>query len=464
MNRSNFKRGLLVFSSAVALSVAASGPAAAVELKEAIQVAIDSNPQINQAIQNKEAIEFERKQAQGLYLPRAVLDASAGVRKLENPSRRLLGLDDDRLNPVEVGLTIEQVLFDSGSRRSELQRQASRTDGAATRVVERAEFIALETTREYLNYMLQQRITAAAQDNVAFHQKMVADLGEGVSQGSISVADRQQAEERLQAARARTTESREDLINAMIAFSTRTGLPLDSVSMPPDLAAPGSLSEAIGYARENNPRVKIAMADIDAAHALVRKAKSEHGPRLSLEGRARYGEDVDGFSGGTTDLQARIVARWTLFDGSITTNAVQEQVRRASEERYRLHQVTREVEEDVRTAWNRRVQQGLLLGELEQQTRVSADLLGSYSEQFRVGRRSLLDVLDSQNTRYNSQILQETARFAEIFARYKLLASTGQLLDALGVQRPRAATVDSRNRFKVERTPPAELMERRHVE
>jgi hypothetical protein len=43
--------------------------------------------------------------------------------------------------------------------------------------------------------------------------------------------------------------------------------------------------------------------------------------------------------------------------------------------------------------------------------RVADDLLLSYREQFNIGRRSLLDVLDAQNTRYNVQAQAETARW-----------------------------------------------------
>jgi adhesin transport system outer membrane protein len=157
------------------------------------------------------------------------------------------------------------------------------------------------------------------------------------------------------------------------------------------------------------------------------------------------------------------VLRWNLYSGGINTANVQEQVRRASEERYKLHQVTRQAEEDVRTAWNRHEQQAALSQELEAQSRATEQLLGSYSEQFKVGRRSLLDLLDTQNTRYNTTALLETARFAEIFSRYKVLAATGQLLDTLGIQRPRDAQADARARFKVPQTPPAEVMPRRHA-
>ena len=356
------------------------------------------------------------------------------------------------------------MLFDSGARRSELVRQAARSDGAALRVEERSEFIALEVVRYYLNYLLQERLLAVSEDNVAFHENLVGALREGVNGGSISVADQQQAEERAQAARARRAEAREDRMEAAIAFMTLTGLSIDTVRMPAPVTAavPRSLDDAIALARTEHPRVQAEMADLDAAHALIGAAKADLGPRISIEGRGRWGSDIDGFEGDTTDLLARVVLRWTIFDGFINSNKVQEQVRRASEQRYRVHEVQRTAEQDLRSAWNRRESQTAVLGELQRQGQVSDSLIGSYREQFNVGRRSLLDLLDAQNTRSNVQGQVETARFAQLFAEYKILAATNQLLKTLNVSLPKDADAASRTRFTVPETPPAELDARRH--
>ena len=451
---------------ALLLSTASFGVAHALDLKEAIQVAVQTNPQISEATQDEQAIEFERKQAQGQYLPRVNLEASAGARRLENPSRSALGLDKHTLYPSEVDLTIQQSVYDFGTRRAELERQAARTDGAAKRVLERSEFIALETAREYINYLLQQRIVAQAQTNIAYHQKMTDDLGSGVDKGAITIADKQQAQERLEAARVRLNQAQEDLQAAAIAFQTRTVLTLDSATAPPDFSAntPKTDDEAIGEARSNNPRVKIAMADIDAAEAMIKGAKANMAPNISLEGTGRYGSDMDGFEGHTNDISGRVVFRWTLYAGGINAANVQEQIRRASQQRYALHQVVREVEDDARSSWNRMNSQKSLLASLDQQTKVSNDLIGSYTEQFRVGRRSLLDLLDAQNTEYGAAVADETARYATLFAQYRVLAATGHLLDAFGVERPAAAKTEARQQFGVPATPPAELQPRHHVD
>ena len=231
---------------------------------------------------NKEAIEFEREQAQGLYLPRVDIEASAGIRRLENPTRRTLGIEEDELYPLEAGITAEQTVIDFGRRHGELMRQAARTDGAALRVAERSENTALLVSRQYLDILLQQRIVAAAEDNVTFHRNLVGDLGQGVQQGSISIADQQQAQERLQAAIVRKTEAEESLVNAQIQLQTLTGLSIGGAAMPQSLRAAVSptLGEAVAEARQNNPKVKEAAADVDAAHGMVEKANGDLYPTV----------------------------------------------------------------------------------------------------------------------------------------------------------------------------------------
>jgi len=464
--------------------ILATTPAAAIELKDAVQAALNTNPEIRQAVANKSATQYERKQAEGVWLPRISVEASAGVRQLKNPTRRSIGIADQTLYPLEASVTADQLLIDMGGRQAEIRRQASRTDAAAARIEERSEFVALNVARAYIDYLLQQRLVAIADDNATFHQKLAGDLREGVAKGSISIADQQQAEERLQSARARLTEAREDLDTAGIQFQTLAGIPVDSVSMPPDLSqfVPASLQDAEVAARANNPRVQESVADLQTAREVTRAARSEMGPRVNLEATARIGDDIDGFRGRTTDLQgrvvmrwlvfnggtnihnvreqqARVVMRWLVFNGGTNIHNVREQQARADEAHARVFEQTRRAEEDARSAWSRLTNQSRLVSELETQSRVADDLLLSYREQFNVGRRSLLDVLDAQNTRQNVQAQAETARLAKLYAQYRLLASTNRLIEALGVSMPSEAWSDERSRFRVNPIPASDLQE-----
>ncbi|MEO5773017.1 MAG: TolC family protein [Sphingomicrobium sp.] len=454
----NIKHWTVIIPASLLLSAV---PAQAIDLRQAVQSALSTNPEIRQAVSNTQATREERRQGEGLYYPRVSVEGSAGVRSLRNPTRRSIGIADERLWPLEGELVVDQLVYNSGAREAEIRRQAARTDAAASRIEERSQYVALNVARSYIDYMLQQRLVAIAQDNATFHERLAGDLREGVSKGSISIADQQQAEERLQSARARVTEAREDIETAEINFRTLTGLPIDSVSMPPDLSQflPATLTDAESLARQDNPRVQEALADLSAAREEVRGAKADIGPSFNIEGRARAGHDIDGFAGRTTDLMARGIVRWTIFNGGIREANVREQQRRADEVHGRVFERTRAAEEDARAAWSRLQNQSRLTGELEQQGRISDDLLLSYREQFNVGRRSLLDVLDAQNTRYNVQAQTETARLARLYAQYRLLAATNRLIEALGVQMPAAAYSNERAHYRVNPIPPADLNE-----
>ncbi|WP_338465536.1 TolC family protein [Novosphingobium sp. ZN18A2] len=443
-------------TSAIAQS---AGP---VSMKDAIVTAVNSNPEIAQAQYNKEAIQFERKQAQGLYAPRVDVETSAGWRNLDNATRRSLGIAGQNLYPVSAEARAEWVALDFGRRHGELLRQAARVDGASLRVVERSEFIALQVARQYLDVLLQQRVVAASQDNVSFHRSLVSDLGEGVRQGSISVADQQQAEERLQAALVRQSEAEQSLTEAKIKLRRLTGLDIDQVVMPPTLAdgLPGTLSEAVGLARTQNPLVREAEADVDSANAHADSVRGDGFPKIGVDLSGRIGDDIDGFKGTTRDVQARVFMRWNIFDGGINRANYQEMVRRASQARYHLYQVAREAEEDVQVAWTSLKTHGRVTQQLQSQSRVSDDLLLSYRSQFNVGRRSLLDVLDAQNTRYSVQVRLETSRFSEVFARYQVLAATNRLLTALDVAPGAGAGANERGRFNYGPPRPAETQYR----
>ncbi|PWE18604.1 hypothetical protein DDZ18_03090 [Marinicauda salina] len=435
-----FRLTACITASAAALLGAASAQEP-VNLPTAVEIALNSNPEIHQAIQNREAIAFEENQARGLYRPRVLFEASAGYRELDNPSRDAAGLGDQTLEPLEASLFAEQVLFDGYGRRGELERQAARVDGAAARVLERSEFIALEVAREYINYGLQTRLVELAQENVDFHRQTVERLEEGVAGRTISETDLRQAQERLSAARRRLTEAQRDRVSADITFRRLVGMPVVGYEEPSAYmnVLPSDLDAAIGGARRGNPEIGIAQADISAAEGVLKTARSEYYPTISIEGRARAGQDLDAFEGDTTDFQIRAVMRWTLYNGGINQASAQENLRRVSEERFRLHQVSREIEEEVRLSWDRLEREEELLEVLREQADFSNEVVDGYLSQFDAGQRSLLDLLDAQNTRINVLEALATSRHAHLFAQYRMLASMGDLVETMGLSAPDAA-------------------------
>lgn len=434
----------------------------ALSLYEAVSIAVDSNPEIGEAIARREAIEFELRQGRGLYLPSVDVEGKTGFENRDNRTTRANNDDDHVFFRNEATLSVTQMLFDGFATDAEVERHASRVDASSFRILERSEFIGLSVVREYLDIIRHYNIVKISLANLQYHEKVLGDIREGTDAGTVSIADRDQAQERLVAARTRLIEAREDLNAAKIRFNRLVGRPVGSLRRPRSVrhSLPKTLAQAIGLARTNNPSVKLANADIDTAYAQVKAAESRFYPKITVEGQARAGHNLDGVRGRDTDLQANLVARWNLYRGGIDTANREEQVRVVDQRRMELYRVHREVEEAMRLSWDRANLQRQRLGQLLQQRDAVDNLLNSYSEQFKVGQRSLLDLLDTQNTRVRIQVAVATTDAAAQFADYRILAASGILLNTLSIKPPSSTKAYARDQADVPETPPAETMKR----
>ena len=81
----------------------------------------------------------------------------------------------------------------------------------------------------------------------------------------------------------------------------------------------------------------------------------------------------------------------------------------------------------------------------QQQVNSNDRLVKQYREEYRLAKRSLLDLLDSETALFSSQFQLSSAKAARLFSSYSVLASTGRLLANLGVHAPPEAHVEIPN-------------------
>ncbi len=447
---------------ALILSMGGIGRAWSMSLEEAVSIAVKTNPDVGQAIANREAIEFALRQGRGRYLPSIDLEGDLGAENRNNATTRASGDQNSVFFRRQASVVMRQLLFDGFKTDAEVERQASRVDSASYEVADRSETLALAVVRQYLDIIRLRRSIAFARQNIAYHEKLLSRIKQGTVGGTLSVADRQQAQERFFAAKAQALSIQADLDSAEATFIKLVGQAAGSVKWPRGLQRylPRTMNIALDYARKNHPSILSAGAELDAAAALVKKAEADFYPQLSLEARGSVGRDLAGVPGRDYGGQVGVVMSWNLYNGGIKRAHEQEQVRRVDEARMKLHQVQRDVDEAMRLSWSRRAQEALRLGELRQQLATQDKVLSSYNQQFSIGQRSLLDVLDAQNSKFSEQIAVETSAAATLFAEYRIFAASGTLLKVLAVQEPAAADAYARPQAKVPPTPSVQSMPR----
>ncbi|MEX0328024.1 MAG: TolC family protein [Ruegeria sp.] len=422
----------------------------ALSLEDAIIFVLETNPEITAAESNKQAIEFELQQARSFWSPLVEVDAFAGSSINDGTTTPDLSSAQDWIGGYEVGLRISQLLFDGQETRSEIERQAYRIDAAALRVLERSEVLSLEAIRLYADVLRVRSLVGLARANRDYHVQVLERIQRAYDSGVVGIGDLQQAEERLILAEDTIISFELDLEDVQNLFLAVVGVEAKGLSTVPDIrrALPANLDAALETARRSNPTIRFLQADVGSAEAQSRRTNANAYPKLFLEADGRLGEDVGGYEGDVADARIGLVLRYQ-FQGTSKRAARQEEVRRVSESRARLLAQTRRVENEVRQSYavyrsaQRRTQK------ITAQVNIAQKLRETYEEEFTVGQRSLLDVLNTQNALFQAQANLVNAKSAENYVRYRILASVGVLLKSMGITPPEDSNVYARDELNV---------------
>ena len=192
-------------------------------------------------------------------------------------------------------------------------------------------------------------------------------------------------------------------------------------------------------ASATNPTVLIANADVDVAKAELRGSRAGYYPNLDIELGASAGEDLDGVEGSDVSAQALLVLRYNLFRGGGDIAREREAFSRLEEAREAVRVAQRDAEEEARVAFNALTTARARVAALSQGVEAQRATRDIYAQQFDLGQRGLLDLLDAENELFNDRSNLVTADFTEIFAAYRVLAIIGTLLDTLSIDRPKEA-------------------------
>ena len=414
--------------------------AGAVTLEDSVRATLETNPEIGVVQANREAIDQELRQARALYLPSIDLRGAAGPEYTDSPTtRNQRGDDTETLLRLESQITLSQLLFDGFATQSEIARQISRIDSAAFRVQEAAEFVALDAIEAHLEILRNQDLVELARENLAEHQRILGLVRELEGQGASSIADVRQSEARIAAAETSLATAIGNLRDAEALYISVVGMQPEVLEEPlvPVAAMPESRETAAAKAAVNSPTVLIANADIDVAKAELRGSRAGYYPRFDLELGAAANRNVDGVEGRDVAAQALLVLRYNLFRGGADIAREREAFARLSEARQALGQVQRDAEEEARIAYNALTTARARIESLRAAVEAQRATRDVYAQQFDLGQRSLLDLLDAENELFVARSNLTTAQYTEIFGVYRVLAVIGDLLMALDIDRPK---------------------------
>ena len=423
----------------VAVCVALSGSASALSLRDAIESTIKTNPEV--LVQSNEHLARfdELKQAQAGYKPTVDLMAGIGYESTDNNSTRARGYDWHTLTRKEATLNLRQMLFDGFATRSEVERQSARIESQKQTVEGTSENLGLKAVEMYLKVLRHKDLMAHSSENLEAHARIYDQVELRSNSGVGRSSDLTQISGRRSSASANLLADEVNLKDAETNFLRIVGLlpeSLDTVGDEATKMMPQNQEDAIRVALENHPTLKSADADVAATIAQYKAAKHAFYPRFDLELGARLGDDLDGTEGRDDDMTAMLRMRYNLYAGGKDQARRNQTARLINEAKEVRNNTYRQVVESMRLSWAAYEATKMQLAYLGDHVEASEKTRDAYAKQFNLGKRTLLDLLDTENELYEAKRSWIDAHYDNLFAQYRILTAMGKLKEAVGVELP----------------------------
>ena len=416
----------------LALQLAAGGlaggwqdTARAETLPEAVDIALKLHPAVLGARRNAEAIRHEvTGAANGMNFRFGVIaEPSVAYQRGVGRDKRSGDLGAQAIKP----------LYDGGRTDNETDRQKARLSSANYSTEASRDDIALRVADAYIEVVKQQDLAVLARDYVAGIEALQARVREIVRIDKGRGYDLLQTNSRLSQAPLTLADREGQLAEAREALTQLVGQPVKGVTAATPPGEPvRSLQEAMDLLN-SHPAILARRAEVNAARKAAAVADAWVKPTVNLRARVTSPRNFDGKREWFGGYDLGLVTDWSPFDGGVgaaTAAAANAQVLTAEEA---VSNTRRTLQTEVARHWTQiqsRVGRVSTREELVESTRKVRE---AYWEQFQIGKRSIIDLLNAENEIYAARLGAATEQAELTQARYRLLGATGQLLPRLGI-------------------------------
>ena len=406
-------------------------------LTEAIEQTIKTNPEVLEEAYRKLASDSTIAQAQAGYYPKIDLAVGTGWESTDSPTTRANGSHKNKhLNRDEASLNLSQMLFDGFAVKSQVDRSQSLVESAAYQVANSSERLSLRAINVYLATLQDRELLEITQGNFDAHEQTHDQITLRSESGVGSKADIDQSQGRLSLAQANLLAAHGNLEDSQSNFQRVVGNLPEELEMPASLCCdifPATVEDAIQITFDNHPSFYSSIAGYEAELAQIQGAKARLSPRLDFELGTTANNNLDGVKGHNNDVTAMLRLRYNVYNGGADHARIAETEFLSLKEEQVTLGVKRDIEESTRLSWNAYVTAKEVLPNLKLHAESAEKARHAYAQQFRLGQRTLLDMLDSENELFTARSDYISGQYNVRLAGYKLITAMGQLLDTVEV-------------------------------
>jgi outer membrane protein TolC len=408
-----------------------------VTLSAAVAAAVMSHPLMGAQAAKVTGTLADVRTAQGATKPQLQVYAGSGGSYLgsySNYPSQFGSVNVPGSSRSDAGFTLRQLVYDFGAAKADIARSRSLVDAERLRLADQAEDIGLRTVNAYLNLLEQGELIALIDKVVADNNNFANLVKASERQGNGTVADVNRIKSKVIEVEALRTDIKTSYTTAQEEFFRLTKLESGRVLRPNSILSqvPRSFEIAYEAARQNNPSLLALRATGTSIDRQLTSQQAQRLPRVDVQGDGLVKHYVGSpaASQGVVDTRLMLMVSYKLLDGGLMS-AQEDRIR---EERRTNDFKTLDEKESIELNL-RRFYQALSAnrskeGAAIQGTATAQQASSLYMEQFKAGKRTVFEVLDSRMVVFTMQKNAVNGRYEQLRAAYGILRNMGRLVEA----------------------------------
>ncbi|HEU4460103.1 MAG TPA: TolC family outer membrane protein [Methylibium sp.] len=412
----------------------ASAPATD-ELRAAAQRAIQTNPEVTARYNAFRAATNEVDVARGAYYPRVDVNADVGSTR-DRVDNRVP--EDQTLSRRGVGLSVTQLLWDGLATQNSVSRFGHARVGRYFEFLDSTEQTALEAARAHYDVLRFRRLVQFAEDSYVQHKLTFDQIQSRVRAGVGRGVDLEQGTARLALAQSNLTTEIANLHDVTSRYQRVVGVaPPAQLALDAGLSQglPASAAEVQTQAITRNAAVSAAVENLRALRAQSRGTRSAFQPIVEARARANEGRNLFGISEQRRDVTGEIVLSWNLFNGGSDQARVRQFADLVTQATDLRDRACRDARQTASIAFNDTQKLADQIKLLQINVASIEKARDAYRQQFDIGQRSLLDLLNAENEVYTARRALANAEHDLRIAYARTFAATNGLAGALGLSK-----------------------------
>jgi len=410
----------------------------ATSLRDAIEQAINTNPDVIAEHYNKKENRLNIDKEEGDYYPTLDLETSIEDTRTKNNYEDTTPDTTANKDGWNATLKFEQILYDGGQTPKEVEQFRHKYYNIKYTSKEVVENIILEVTDTYLDLLLNQRLEALGNYKLKAHQYYLK-LAEEKEDISGEILDRLQVQSKINALIDSNLDQEVKKQKSFSTYEKLTGKSIINNICKPVLderLIPKTVEEAIDHAIKNDNRVRAQYELVQEQKASISIEKAKFIPDLKLQIESEWDNDLNLPENGQQDIYtARLKSTWNFYEGGKDSITLQREKVAMLKERKILDAIKNDVRDEIKGTYNTYFQLKKRIKNLDEFVNVNNQIVTVYREQLKEGSRTFLDLLNAETEVFRTKILLEEEKINRYKEFFNILKALNKLSDSVLTQK-----------------------------